>query len=37
VSTVTLLSPRSCARVAASLSDLRGKVRFALARVAWEL
>lgn len=37
VSTVTLLPRRSCARVAASLSDLRGKVRFALARVAWEL
>jgi hypothetical protein len=37
VTTVTLLPRRSCARVAASLSDLRGKVRFALARVAWEL
>jgi hypothetical protein len=37
VTTVTLLAPRSCARVSASLSDLRGKVRFALARVAWEL
>lgn len=37
VSTVTLLSPRSCARVSASLSDLRGKVRYALARVAWQL
>jgi hypothetical protein len=37
VTTVTLLSSRSCARVSASLSDLRGKVRFALARVGWEL
>ena len=34
---VTLLTSRSCARVSASLSDLRGKVRFALARVGWEL
>lgn len=37
VATITLLAPRSCARVLASLSDLRGKVRYALARVAWEL
>jgi hypothetical protein len=37
VTTVTLLSARSCARVGASLSDLRGKVRFSLARVGWEL
>lgn len=37
VATVTLLSTRSCARVSASLSDLRGKVRFALARIGWEL
>lgn len=37
VTTVSLLSSRSCARVAASLSDLRGKVRYALARVGWEL
>jgi hypothetical protein len=37
VTTVTLLSTRSCARVSASLSDLRGKVRFALARLGWEL
>jgi hypothetical protein len=37
VSTVTLLSTRSCARVSSSLSDLRGKVRFALARIGWEL
>jgi hypothetical protein len=37
VSTVSLLSSRSCARVSPSLSDLRGKVRFALARVGWEL
>lgn len=37
VTTVTLLSSRSCARVSASLSDLRGKVRFALARIGWEL
>ena len=37
VTTVTLLSARSCARVGASLSDLRGKVRFALAKVGWEL
>lgn len=37
VATVTLLSARSCARVGASLSDLRGKVRFSLARVGWEL
>jgi hypothetical protein len=37
VTTVTLLSSRSCARVSASLSDLRGKVRFALARLGWEL
>lgn len=37
VTTVTLLTSRSCARVSASLSDLRGKVRFALARVGWEL
>jgi hypothetical protein len=37
VNTVTLLSPRSIARVAPSLSDLRGKVRYALARVGWEL
>ncbi len=37
VETVTLLSARSCARVGSSLSDLRGKVRFSLARVGWEL
>jgi len=37
VTTVTLLSMRSCARVGASLSDLRGKVRYALAKVGWEL
>jgi len=37
VNTVSLLSSRSCARVSASLSDLRGKVRFALARIGWEL
>lgn len=37
VTTVTLLSSRSCARVGASLSDLRGKVRYALAKVGWEL
>jgi hypothetical protein len=37
VNTVPLLSSRSCARVSASLSDLRGKVRFALARIGWEL
>ena len=37
VSTVTLLPSRSCARVLPSLSDLRGKVRFALARVGWQL
>lgn len=37
VTTVTLLSTRSCARVSSSLSDLRGKVRFALARIGWEL
>jgi hypothetical protein len=37
VATVTLLSSRSCARVGASLSDLRGKVRYALAKVGWEL
>jgi hypothetical protein len=37
VTTVPLLTSRSCARVAPSLSDLRGKVRFALARIGWEL
>lgn len=37
VTTVSLLSSRSCARVAPSLSDLRGKVRFALARIGWDL
>ena len=37
VTTITLMSPRSCQRVAPSLSDLRGKVRFGLARVGWEL
>ncbi len=37
VTTVSLLTSRSCARVAPSLSDLRGKVRFALARIGWEL
>lgn len=37
VTTVALLTSRSCARVAPSLSDLRGKVRFALARIGWEL
>ncbi len=37
VTTVKLLSSRSCARVSPSLSDLRGKVRFALARIGWEL
>jgi hypothetical protein len=37
VATVTLLSSRSCARVGGSLSDLRGKVRYALAKVGWEL
>jgi hypothetical protein len=37
VSTVPLLSSRACARVSPSLSDLRGKVRYALARVGWEL
>lgn len=37
VSTVTLMTSRSCARVGASLSDLRGKVRYALAKVGWEL
>jgi hypothetical protein len=37
VTTVTLLSSRSCARVSPSQSDLRGKVRFALARVGWKL
>jgi hypothetical protein len=37
VTTVTLLSSRSCQRVAPSLSDLRGKVRFGLAKVGWEL
>lgn len=37
VKTVSLLSSRSCARVSPSLSDLRGKVRFALARIGWEL
>lgn len=37
VSSVSLLSSRGCARVSPSLSDLRGKVRYALARVGWEL
>lgn len=37
VATVTLMTARSCARVGASLSDLRGKVRYALAKVGWEL
>jgi hypothetical protein len=37
VATVTLMSARSCARVGGSLSDLRGKVRYALAKVGWEL
>lgn len=37
VTTVTLMSARSCARVGASLSDLRGKLRYALAKAGWEL
>jgi hypothetical protein len=37
VTTTTVLSTRSCARVAASVSDLRGKIRFALARIGWQL
>jgi hypothetical protein len=37
VTTVTLMSARSCARVGASLSDLRGKLRYALAKLGWEL
>jgi hypothetical protein len=34
---VVLVPPRSIARVSGSLSDLRGKIRFGLARVGWEL
>jgi hypothetical protein len=37
VTTVTLMPARSCARVGSSLSDLRGKLRYALAKLGWEL
>lgn len=35
--TVLLLSPRSLGRVTGGLSDLRGKLRFGLARIGWDL
>jgi hypothetical protein len=35
--TVLLLPPRSLARVNGGLSDLRGKLRYALAKVDWTL
>ncbi len=32
-----LVSPRSLARVSGGMSDLRGKIKFGLARVGWDL
>jgi hypothetical protein len=37
VTTSVLLPARSLARVTGGLSDLRGKIRFGLARIGWEL
>ena len=37
VTTAVLLPARSLARVTGGLSDLRGKIRFGLARIGWEL
>jgi hypothetical protein len=37
VTTTVLLPARSLARVTGGLSDLRGKIRFGLARIGWEL
>jgi hypothetical protein len=37
VSTLVLVPSRSLARVSGGLSDLRGKIRFGLARIGWEL
>jgi hypothetical protein len=37
VDTVILLPRRSLARVTGGLSDLRGKIRFGLARIGWAL
>jgi hypothetical protein len=36
VTTVVLLPARSLARVTGGLSDLRGKLRFGLARIGWD-
>jgi hypothetical protein len=35
--TIVLLPPRSLGRVTGGMSDLRGKLRFGLARVGWQL
>ena len=37
VQTVLLLPRRSLSRVTGGLSDLRGKLRFGLARIGWQL
>jgi hypothetical protein len=37
VTTHVLLPARSLARVTGGLSDLRGKIRFGLARIGWDL
>jgi hypothetical protein len=37
VATVLLLPRRSLARVTGGVSDLRGKIRFGLARIGWQL
>jgi hypothetical protein len=37
VQTVLLLPRRSLSRVTGGLSDLRGKIRFGLARIGWQL
>ena len=37
VQTVLLLPRRSLGRVTGGLSDLRGKIRFGLARIGWQL
>jgi hypothetical protein len=37
VNTRVLVPSRSLARVSGGLSDLRGKIRFGLARIGWEL
>jgi hypothetical protein len=37
VQTVVLVPSRSLARVSGGMSDLRGKIRFGLARIGWQL